>query len=376
VAAWNQHRELAVLLLVIVTVPFLGCAAGARGRGADPASDRLEQRVRQLGVDPDLVGNPLRFTPEMRDAAEAAAGQGRDLERLRRLQQYLFDKSAFPFNYTSRGTYTAIEAFERREGNCVSFTSLFIALARSLDIDVRAALRMSADAEREGDLIVVNNHMVATYEHSGGATAYDFNLRREETRIGLQMIDDIWVVAIFLNNRGAEELLARRTDAAEFYVESAVRLAPEFAAAHGNLGVIRRQRGDTAGAFAAYRRALEIDPGAPTILNNLAALYLSLGQEDEARAALRAADVRGSTAYTLMVRGDFDLLDGHVKRALRYYRRASRLEPDIPEPWIAIARAEMARGDGPAARRALERALEREPDEPHARRMLEQLPPG
>lgn len=66
--------------------------------------------------------------------ARAAAGEGTDRERLKSLQQFLFDEERFPFEYETRGTYGAQEAFRLRRGNCVSFTSLFIALGRSLGI--------------------------------------------------------------------------------------------------------------------------------------------------------------------------------------------------------------------------------------------------
>jgi Flp pilus assembly protein TadD len=362
-----------LLITVAVLAPLGFACAVNRHHSADRAAARLDHEIRSRGVDPDRIGNPLEYDESMRDAARGAVGAGSALQRLRDLQVYLFDESRFPFDYRSRATYTAREAFDRREGNCVAFTSLFIAMARSIGIDVRAAVITTGDAEREGDLIIVNQHMVAIYEHSGGATAFDFNLRAERTRLGLELIDDLWVVAIHASNRGVEQLVEGRNEDARRLFETALLLAPDFAPAHGNLGLALRRSGDLEGAFAAYERALDLAPGSPTVLNNVAALYRSLGMEAEAVAALAAAKRKGSTAFMLLVRGDLERREGRTDRAIRLYRRAARVDPELAEPWIAIARAETARGEDAAARKALRKALRIAPDSVEAHELLERL---
>jgi len=131
---------------------------------------------------------------------------------------------------------------------------------------------------------------------------------------------------------------------------------------------------DPEGAFDAYRRALEIDPGNPTILNNLANLYRSLGREEEAAAALKAADLSGATPFVLVARGDLELAQGKSRKALRLYRRAHRMAPDLPEPLLAIARLELRRHRPRAARRALDRALARDPENAAAKRLEPRIP--
>ena len=346
-------------------------------RGADPNAQRWQREVRRHDVDPDSVVNPLEYTHEMRDTAGEVAGHGTPLDRLRRVQAFLFDDDLFPFDYESTLTYSAKEAFEKRTGNCVSFTNLFLALARSLDIEVKPALViMPGDAEKEGNLVVVHNHIVAIYEHSGGATVFDFNRRRDQPRIRLSIIGDAEITAVYLNNLGAEALFAGRPAEALEFVEKAVRLAPEFALARGNLGVIRRQLGDSPGAFDAYRAALDIVPDDPTILNNLAALYQSEGMHEEAQAVLDAVSRRAASPYLLVVLGDIEQTRGNPDTAMRLYKRAARQGRDLPEPQIAIARALIAEGRADAARKRLRKALARDPDNPTAARLLRRLEDG
>jgi Tfp pilus assembly protein PilF len=357
------------------------CAPGWAGRrelrGTYPSVKRWQREVRRHDVDPDTIVNPLAYTREMRDAALEVAGYGTPLDRLRRLQAFLFNEDLFPFDYESTLTYSATEAFEQRTGNCVSFTNLFLALARSIDVPVKAALvMMPGDAEKEGDLVVVHNHIVAIYEHSGGATVFDFNRRRDRPRIRLSIIGDAEITAIYLNNLGAEALLAGNPTEALDYVEKAVLLAPEFALARGNLGVVHRQLGDVPGALEAYRLALNIVPDDATILNNLAALYQAEGRHDEARAVLRAVDRRAASPYLLIVLGDIELSRGDEDKAMRLYKRAARQGRDLPEPQIAIARALIAEGRTDAARKRLRKALARDAGNETARDLLRRLEEG
>jgi len=310
----------------------------------------------------------------MAAAAREAAGEGADRDRLHRLQQLLFDGERFPFEYDAAGTYGAEEAFRLRRGNCVSFTSLFVALGRALGIPLQAALVHVGEVERDGNLVVVNDHMVAVHVEAGDLALYDFAQERRDRPVsGLLLLDDLWLGAVHLNNRGTEELRAGRIQEAVHDLELAIRLAPGFIAPYGNLGVARRMAGDADGALDAYRRALEIDAESPTILGNLAGLYRSLGRPEEAEAELRAADLSGATPFLLITRGDLELAGGRSGQALRLYHRAHRMAPELPEPLLAIARAELARGRPRAARRALDRALERDPGHEAARRLERRL---
>ena len=357
------------------TMTALSCAVAlALPFAAAAQPDRWEREMRRRGVDPTEIANPLAVTDEMRETARKAFGPGSDLQKLRRLQQFLFDEEQFPFDYESRGTYTAGDAFRERRGNCVSFTMLFISLARAADLPVRAALpKVAPTVEKSGDLIVVSNHIVAIYERMGGANVFDFDLSREEPLVGLYPIDDLWVTAIYLNNLGAEALLEEQLEEATRHLEHAVALAPDFVLTYANLGVVRLRLGDLDGAFDAYRRSLEIDPGQPTVLNNLASLYMTLGRSAEARAALAAADRRGQTSYMLLIRGDFEMQDGNPRRARRHYRQAVGLDPDLPDVHLALARADRAMGRGKRAHREASRALELDPGNEEAQRMLKDL---
>lgn len=349
----------ALLLLAAVAT---GCAS-APPLLINLSQERWEAEVAARRVRLDQVTNPLMTTVGMREEAMRMAGNGTPTERLAKLQRGLFDSASFPFTYLNRGTFTAAEAFHRRQGNCLSFTNLFVAMARSLGVPVTTALVMrSQGSEQEGDLIVVNTHVVAVLSYAGGTATYDFDLSRPRQPTALKVLDDMWITALYLNNRGADELRASHPEAARELFENAVRLAPEFAPAWGNVGVARRRAGDINGALDAYAQALLLDPGNPTILTNLAALHRSLGREREAQRALAAARLSEASPHVLLVRGDIEMAKGKVREAISLYRTARRRGPELVEPWIALARAEIARERPATAAHHLRKALEIEPD--------------
>jgi Tfp pilus assembly protein PilF len=357
------------LLTLLALAGILPACATSGAAGPERYQQLWAKRVHERGLDPSTLVNPLALTEEMRRTAREVVKPGDPRDQLRQLQEYLFDPERFLFDYDARGTFSASEAFDRREGNCVSFTSLFIALGRSLGIPLVPGLILRGNSEREGNLVVINTHMVALYYHSEGVTLYDFAQTRKEPIEGMSILDDLWMSAIFLNNRGVEELRAGNYDTAAAQLETAIKLVPEFLGAYGNLGVARRLQGDVDAALDVYRRALAIQARDPTILNNLASLYQSLGRHEEAQAALRAANLSNATPYLLIARGDLELSQGEGRTAMKLYKRAQRLAPDIPEPHLAIARLHWRQHRPRAARSALERALELDPDNDDALRL-------
>jgi Flp pilus assembly protein TadD len=337
-----------------------------------PAAWREE--LSRRGVDVRAVPDPLLVSEQIREVAAKLAGIGTPPERLQRLQHELFDENAFPFRYDRRETYTAMEAFDRREGNCLSFTNLFVAMGRSLGLPVTTALvRRVQASEKEGDLIIVNDHVVAALAYGLNWFYFDFDRRPHERPMTVQPLDDLWITALYLNNRGADELRAAHPEIALRYFDWATKLAPSFAPAWGNVGVARRRTGDINGALAAYSHALTIAPEDPTILGNLASLYRATGHEHEAELALKAIDVANATPHTLVVRGDLELAQGHVRAALKLYRRSRSLAPRLADPWVALARGELALAHREQAKVDLEHALRLEPDNASASALLREI---
>lgn len=361
-------------LLVAAVLSASGCASLDQGPVLNATPERWSRAVTARGVDPAEVPMPMSVTPSIRSVAERIAGPGDDREKLRRLQSALLDRSSYAFEYDTVATFTAEEAFEARRGNCVSFTNLFIAFGRAVGIPLQAALLFRrASSEKEGDLVMVYNHMVAVHPKGRYVTVYDFYMTRDNANLEVRLIDDLAVAAIAASNRGVEALRSGSLEEAGHALEKAIRLQPAFPDLYSNLGIVRWRQGNVEEAYTVFRRGLELDPRRATLLHNLAALHLDQGRRAEARAALAAAATRQATPFLFVVQGDLEMAAGNLKAALTAYRRARREGPDLLEPLLGIARAEMGLGDREAARRALRRAEKLRPQDPQVRALLDSL---
>ncbi|HVQ35439.1 MAG TPA: tetratricopeptide repeat protein, partial [Candidatus Bathyarchaeia archaeon] len=277
-----------------MTRAVLASLVVAAGFAIAPPSraDAWERSLQKQGIAPGDVPNPIEITPRVADVArEWAGGGGGEVDQLRRLQSALYDPARFNLVYDATATLTATEALEAGRGNCVTSTSLFIALARARGIHVKPGyVTPRAIGEKRGDLVYVTTHVVAVFQNFQRAVVFDFY--RESGEAGpVALIDDLTLAALYLNNRAVERLSRGDLVEAEHDFDLVVRLAPQFVAAHANLGVLRRRRGEVSAAFDAYRKALALEPRNAIVLGNLAALYASLGRTREAKAALELADL-------------------------------------------------------------------------------------
>ena len=134
------------------------------------------------------------------------------------------------------------------------------------------------------------------------------------------------------------------------HLERAAALAPDFAAAHYNLGSVALAEGDSAAAIAAYRRAIGLRPDYPEAHNNLGGVLAATGALDEALVHYRLAvrfdpghsGAHYNIANVLLARGD-------TEGAIRHYRLALEAAPNDPDIASGLARA-LAMGGGQAPR--------------------------
>jgi tetratricopeptide (TPR) repeat protein len=114
-------------------------------------------------------------------------------------------------------------------------------------------------------------------------------------------------------------------EAAARELEKAIKIDPDFAEAHANLGVQYFILGRYAAAGVAMRRAVELNPALPMAISNLAALLLTVGDvrgaESYARRALALSSANMRAHYVL---GVALLSTGSRVEALQHLEYAAR----------------------------------------------------
>lgn len=333
----------------------------------------FEQTLRARGLDPATIVLPHAVTDEMRAWARSHVSTIiQPEERLERLLAALQAPGGLEVTYEAGHTATAAEVFAGRKANCLSFTALFIGLARELGLDV-FYLDID-DIERfskEGDLVVISGHITAGYNLGPEVKILEFSAIPEAYNYrNAHPIPDTTAVALYYSNKGGELLRAGKHLEAREWLETAIKLDPELARGWVNLGVALRRGGDLAGAETAYRRALEINPATHSAYHNLAAVLRLRGHEAEATDLMTLSGRLGSrNPYSYLTLGDLSLKHGRLDEARRYYRRALRLTERDAEAFAAMGLWAVAAGDAHEALRWLRKAQAVDQEHPRTKRL-------
>jgi tetratricopeptide (TPR) repeat protein len=143
------------------------------------------------------------------------------------------------------------------------------------------------------------------------------------------------------------------------------------------LGDALRHHGDAAGAIAAYRQALALDPLSSRVQRRLGVELGSAGQTDEALSVLGNAISREpSNALLPYERALIEVRAGSLDKAIVDLRRAVELKPDFADAYNSLGSALIQSGDSPGAEAAFREALRINPYDSGTRANLGRLLAG
>jgi tetratricopeptide (TPR) repeat protein len=155
------------------------------------------------------------------------------------------------------------------------------------------------------------------------------------------------------------------------HFELALRLKPDYAEAHNNLGNTLLELGDASGAVAQFEQALRLQPNSARMHYNLGGALIQQGRRSDAighwEQALRAdpdyAEAHNNLAAALMQTGQLPEAIDHLKQALR-------IDPDYAEAHNNLAAALMQTGKLSEAIAHWEQAVRIKPDYAQAHKNL------
>lgn len=321
------RRALARVAAAWATATLLGCAS-APPAGPPPGAELFADA---LFADPAAaapVADPFQMSPAMhaylqRRLPPATRREGAQAALL----EALYAQGELRLDYDARYTRTAAEAFDARQGNCLSLVIMTAAFARELGLQVRfREVQDSPAIEHNGQLTFVIGHVnlalgsrplgLHSAAHDQHWLLVDFLPGQDLRRQRVVLLEEHRIRAMFLNNRAAEELALGRRDSAYAHLRAAWQADPAYANLYNTLGVLYRQHGATALAERALQTAQRLDPGNPHVAGNLAALQQPLPARQPAAAPAR------------LHAGKLDLLKAKL-------RRGSTL-PDAPRQEPAV----------------------------------------
>jgi Flp pilus assembly protein TadD len=368
----------------VAAVSWLGLACASAPPSREHSGVTREQLLAAapLGIArsvPALVDEAevLAVSPEMQAFLDAQVARGASRAvRVRQLASAIADASRFGLVYDET-TRTAPQTFRTRRGNCLSFSSMFVAMARRVGLDARfQEVDVPPDWSFRDDTFVLNRHVNVLVHLGSGASpsrplgsllrsasqgghVVDFNMEEFRTAYDRRLIPDGRALAHFYNNLAVERMGADDTAAAVSYFRRAARHDPLFSPTFTNLGILYLRKGHPGHAEAAYLQALQADAGDLVAMSNLASLYER--QADAERAATyrrRVADHRQRNPYYRyqLAREAFEADDylaavAHLDDAIRVKKNEDRF-------FLLRGLCSLKQGDEKEALRWLTRARE------------------
>ena len=282
-----------------------------------------------------------------------------DVFKLQQLIDAIMGKTTFGLEY-DENTRTAAETFHLQLGNCLSFSTMFVSLARGVGLKAEfQVVDIPPDWSMRKDVFVLNRHVnVSVYLGAAGIHVVDFNISDFKSTYDVDIVSDKRAIAHFFNNLGVERMQdGDSVEAVAFFHSAIVEGDGRFSPPWTNLGTLYR-RGDHFGhAEAAYLEALKADKRDTVAMSNLVGLYEKMGDVEKAETYKKRVDehrmqnpyLRFSLAREAFFDRDYDTAIEHLKHAIRKHKHDD-------EFYFLLGLCHLMKGDEREARRWTARA--------------------
>lgn len=293
----------------------------------------------------------LRIDREMIDYFEARVPRFGGLdERLDAIVSAILDREGLGFAYREDGDFDARQTFRRREGNCVAFSLLVVAVAREFRLTARFnEVRTEPRWERLGDVVAELRHINVVVRGDTGGVMVDL-LPPPGPGVALiktKQVPDAHVFAMFYSNIGVQRLAQGRLAEAMPLLERATRIAPGYAEGWVNLGNAWLRAPDVGKAKQCYDRGLKAEPRNFKAMVGLAQLCRVSGEIARAQELeQRTERFRLRNPFYLAERARREYSTGDFEAAERLLRRAIAIKDDEPEFYELAIDAARRLGNG------------------------------
>ncbi|MEX2327948.1 MAG: transglutaminase-like domain-containing protein [Pseudomonadales bacterium] len=284
--------------------------------------------------------------------------------KLKQLLQGMVDDGLLTLEYDPNLTHSARETFYSRQGNCMSFSVLFLALAREAGLDARFQIvDVPPNFSSEGELVLLNEHInvvVQDIRHDGMYTrdhVVDFNTAEYSGNYDMKRVSDDYMQALFHSNQAVEHLYLGDERAAFAQLKTALGYEESIAGLWVNLGVLYARKGFDDDAITAYKQALWYKSSNRSALVNLALAYERVGLTEQAKIYRGRVDYyRTLNPYYhyYLARDAYSLAD--YQSALTHIANAIKRKNNEHQFYRVRGLAEYALGDRKAAQASLETA--------------------
>jgi len=360
------------LLIFAFAAALAGCSALPVVQPAQEAwllADAAASESDPTTADEDIPEEEslLALTPQMKQFAESAvAGVSSDNSRIRALLQAIVDPKRLGLKFDETVTYSAAESFEYRRANCLSFSALFVAMARHVGVEAHFnEVDVPPVWGLHDDMLVMYKHINALVSGGHGRwMAIDLYPSEYDISYPQRQISDQLATAQYYNNLAVDFLRENRLGAARRYLARAIAIAPGISYLWGNLGASYQRGGEHTAAELAFLKAIRLEPRDHVASSNAARLFADIGQREIAeQLQRRAARFRQQNPYyryrqalDALAADQYGSARQHALAAIQLYGKEHRFH-------FLLGAVYRQLGDRERARQSFVRAIELADDE-------------
>jgi Flp pilus assembly protein TadD len=266
------------------------------------------------------------------------------------LLRHLFNEENIALSYAGNANVTATQAYHSKVANCMSLTILAYALANEAGMNISfQQVDVPEYWVRNGQYSLITGHVNLLVKESSNvykrtvwgqnASRIDFDPFVAKKRFPSRTINKQTLLAMFYNNKGAEELVKNNYLLSYQYLKKATQTDSQFSSAWGNLGILYKQAGHYDMAENAYRHALSLNQNNLTSLGNLALLLNKDGRADEAKPIedyIHKLRIKNPYYHALLANEAF--FNQSYQQAVRHYKKAIQLDDEQHEFYFGLAK--------------------------------------
>ena len=328
---------------------------------------RFQGELHPIETVEEIFNLPQAHKDELSQLKSAQLGM---TERSTAILKYILAHTGDSLTYNHTVTRTVGETLATRQANCLSLSILTYSIAREVGIDaafqdVKIPEYWSSDTNQTWlnghiNLKLLQNRQL-NYNSGlvllGSDIVIDFDRNTIKQRFATETIKPKRVVAMFYNNKAAENLDRYNLAQTYRYYRAAIAVDPDYAVTWSNLAVLYRQQNLYTLAEQVYHHSLALDPTSTNALANLAVLYRYNGNINAARQLEQQVhEKRKSNPWYYVMLGNEAVKRNELDEAIALFQQALALNNDTHEALFGLARSYFALNNTLKASHYLEKA--------------------
>lgn len=311
---------------------------------------------------PDV--NLLQTSPELREFATRNVGKRSAHDRRAWSLAYAaLDPYLLNFEYDPRVTLPADEGFRAGRGNCLTFSSMLVTMAREAGLKAWfQEVKIPPVWSTANETMLFSMHVNAVVRDRSNEFTVDVSRRKQQAVEEVRRLSDKEALAQYYNNLGADALVEDNRALAYAYFRKALSVDASLHYIWSNLGVVLRRNEQTEEAILAYQTALKLEPQQSVALNNLYSIYDEDGDFEKAGAIqARVERHRRKNPYYLNYMAEVAVEEQRFDDAIELLNRALRIESNEYRFYFTLAQSQFLSGKTALAQESLEQARQLAP---------------